>query len=352
MVQSTRPGRKQRIEAAIGFALNRQWERAAEANRALLAELPNDLEAANRLGKALTELEDFSGAIEAYEQALTIDPANAIARKNLTRLQELQQAADAKPRRGARAKPAASKREAAAATPPGFRINALIEESGRSAELELQRVIPAALPGVDPGDPATLTITPSGVAVENERGELLGHIEPRAGLRLKRLIEGGNQYAVVIRHVDGEQVTVYIRETYRHPTLSDQASFLTPASSRRRETPRAYTRASVLRYDGDEEDEDYDLDEDSDGDDDWPAPGTSSSRDDDEDDTDVGDTSDSASGTDDTEDDDDEGTDDSDSDIELDDPNLGVFDEDLEDEDDDGNGTDEEDLDATGEDED
>jgi len=323
MVQSTHPGRKQRIEAAIGYALNREWERAAEANRVLLAEMPNDLEAANRLGKALTELDDLAGAIEAYELALRIDPANGIARKNLARLQEL--AAGTKPKKAAKPKRTAGKRDAATPLRAGFRINALIEESGRSAELDLQRVNADAVPDTDPGDPATLITTTSGVAVQNERGELLGHIEPRAGLRLKRLIEGGNEYAVVMRRVDGGSVTVYVRETYRHPSLSDQASFLPPAAgARRRDAPRAYTRTSVLRYDGDEDDDD----DDEDRDDSWPATGDDRE---DEDDDDPAETIASVAVTDDADDADDDSVDgDPAVAIAIDDTDLSAFEDDEE----------------------
>ena len=55
MVQIRR-SRKQRTEAAIAFALARRWEEAAAENRSLVDEFPDDIEAANRLGKALKEL--------------------------------------------------------------------------------------------------------------------------------------------------------------------------------------------------------------------------------------------------------------------------------------------------------
>ncbi len=89
MVQTMKRSRKQRIDAAIAYALDRRWDLAATENRALLDEFPDDLEAANRLGKALTELGDLNGAVAAYQRSLVLDATNVIARRNLTRIEEM-----------------------------------------------------------------------------------------------------------------------------------------------------------------------------------------------------------------------------------------------------------------------
>ncbi len=279
MVQVQRPSRKQRIEAAIAFALDRRWDRAAEENRALLDEQPNDVEAANRLGKALTELDDVAGAIAAYEQALKSDPTNAIARKNLTRLE--QERAVKRPARSGKAA-ATKKGSASAKTAPRersgerdakadgvgetLRAHSLIEESGKSAELELQQPNVEALGDLDIGDALELETTQRGIAVRTPGGVLLGTLEPRVGLRLRRMIEGGNRYSAVVRRIDETTLTVYIRETYKHPSLVGQASFLTAATDarRRRLAPRAYTKSSVLTYDRDDLDLETDEDEEED----------------------------------------------------------------------------------------
>lgn len=251
---TSKPSRKQLIDAAIAFALNRDWERASIANRTLLEEQPNDIEAANRLGKALTELGDYPGAIAAYEQALRADPINVIAQKNIQRLQESGERTPVKRPRTRKPVPGA---------PAALRPHALIEESGRSAEFTLQRPNVRALARVATGDPAELTLTPTGVAVQSTTGAALGNIEPRAGARLRRLIEGGNQYAVVIRHVDRQSITVYVRETFRDPSQADQTSFLQPSNGRRRALPRPYTKQSVIRRERDDGEEPEDDGEDA-----------------------------------------------------------------------------------------
>jgi len=280
LVQAPRTSRRHRIDLAINHALERRWDLAAEANRALLQEDESDVESANRLGKALTELGDVKRAIEAYEQALRIEPTNAIARKNLARLEEQRKA-----KRGTKATkpPAKAKGRTVVATAPrridvaaeSLRTSPLIEERGKSADLVLQRVNLDAASDVSVGDEAVLEPTASGVSVKSTDGITLGHIEPRIGLRIKRMMEGGNRYSVIIRRAEGESVVVHVRETFKHPSLVGQASFLPPATdARRRTAPRAYTKTSVVRYergddvdDGDDEEE-WSVDGD-DGDDDF-----------------------------------------------------------------------------------
>ena len=129
--------RKQRTDAAIAYALERRWTEAADENRSLLEEFPDDMEAANRLGKALTELGDLDGATTAYGRTLEMDPTNAIARRNLTRIEEMRGQA-----RGGK-RPAAPRGKGKAAAPQPVaaavvRPYSLIEESGRSAEFTLE----------------------------------------------------------------------------------------------------------------------------------------------------------------------------------------------------------------------
>ena len=267
MVQAERMNRRHRTDTAIAHALARRWDLAAQENRTLLEEDPKDVEAANRLGKALTELGDTPGAIEAYELALKIDSTNAIARKNLQRLEEQKKTKRA-PRANTRAK-AGSGAAAATSTPrrrvdvatESLRTAPLIEDFGKAADLRLQRVNARAATLVSTGDPAELEITSSGVAVKAAGGTILGHIDPRTGLRLKRMMETGNRYSVVILRSEEGQVDVHVRETLKHPSLVGQASFLPQAGDKRR-TPRAYTKSSVVQYDRADDEEDYETDDD------------------------------------------------------------------------------------------
>ena len=227
MVQTTTRTRKQRIESAIAHALERRWERAAAENRALLKEQPDDLEAANRLGKALTELGHVKAAIAAYKRSLEIDSANPIARKNLAKLE---------------ATPAAAQKSRKAPAGEAIRTDMLIDESGKSALLTLHKPNSRGLKRLSPGDPVQLEPSEHGVNVKSSTRALLGHLEPRAGQRLQRLIEGGNRYEATIRSIGEDGVTISVRETYRDPSLLDEASFVPPAAAERK-------RSSLVKND-------------------------------------------------------------------------------------------------------
>src|SRR5437879_12470566 len=81
--------KNQYAEHAIQLALQGQWSEAAQLNREIVESFPTDVDAFNRLGKAMTELGRYGEARGAYMKALEIDQLNSIARKNLTRLATL-----------------------------------------------------------------------------------------------------------------------------------------------------------------------------------------------------------------------------------------------------------------------
>ena len=74
--------RVQRSKQAIAMAMEGRWQEAVAANRAIIADFPQDVEAYNRLGRACLQVGEYAQAKEAYRQAMEIDPYNAIARKN------------------------------------------------------------------------------------------------------------------------------------------------------------------------------------------------------------------------------------------------------------------------------
>jgi tetratricopeptide (TPR) repeat protein len=113
--------RRQLGEQAIAHATHGEWEAAVETNRELL-ELGPDIDAYNRLGKALAELDRAAEALEAYEQALERDATNRIAQRNVERLRVLIAAdkpvQDGKGRRRCSSRRWARPGEPASSTPP------------------------------------------------------------------------------------------------------------------------------------------------------------------------------------------------------------------------------------------
>ena len=156
--------RRDKAKEAIALALESRWEEALALNREIVEEFPRDVEALNRLGKALSELGQYKQAEDAFRQTLEISPANMIARKNIKRLSHLGDR-DAQPKLGSKVAP-----------------QLFIEERGRTATVSLRNLPPgtAHLP-MAPGDAVELRPTGSRTAVENVQGEYLGELEPKLG---------------------------------------------------------------------------------------------------------------------------------------------------------------------------
>ncbi len=228
-------------EQAIALALESKWEEAAAFNRTILNTFPGDVDSWNRLGKALLELGRFREAREAYQKSLDLDPVNTIAKRNIERLSTLKE--DDEPRRS----------DAVAKVAQDL----FIEEIGKSGTTLLKDVAPEMAARTVAGDEVYIKPKDNVLTIENAQGEVLGTVEPKLGLRLLRLMNGGNKYAAAVKSVGETQVEIIIKEIFRDPSQT-RVSFPAP-----REGVRPYTRDSLLRYDNDDEDEDVDDDTES-----------------------------------------------------------------------------------------
>ncbi len=229
---ATRP-KRQGADQAIQLALESKWEEAATLNRSILAATPADVDAWNRLGKALLELGRYKESYEAYGQSLDLDPVNQIAKRNLDRLQGLQDT------------------EAPRTPPPAGRVaqDLFIEEVGRTGVTLLQNTPQELMPTLTAGDEVYLKPGDDLLRVETAAEEFIGSVEPKLGLRLLRLMEGGNQYAAAVKSVGDNDVELIIKETFRHPSQT-RLSF--PATGGT-DTGRPYIKESLLRL-GDDDD--------------------------------------------------------------------------------------------------
>jgi tetratricopeptide (TPR) repeat protein len=198
---------------AVALASQGRWEEAAEVNRDILRSRSDDVEAFNRLGKALSQMGRYSDARGAFQESLDRDPANPIARKNLERLASLRDAPNTGFTKGA--------------TPRLF-----IEESGKSCVTTLWFPGPETLLArVAAGDPVTLRVEGATVVATTAVGEPLGWLEPKLAARLARLIPEGNRYASAVASVGNGAVAVALREVFRHPRVSGVLSFPSRANA-------------------------------------------------------------------------------------------------------------------------
>jgi Tetratricopeptide repeat len=228
-------------DQAISLAMQNKWEDAVEVNQAILAVAAKDVDALNRLGRALTELGRYREAREAYSRALQVDPLNSIAQKNLTRLSTLTVEAE---QAAARAK-----------VDPRF----FIAETGKTGVTNLVRLgSREVVAKMAVGDQVTLHADGRSLMVINARGETVGQIEPKLAQRLIGLVTGGNRYAAAVMSIDNSGVRVIIRETYQDPRQAGKVSFPTKGDTG---TERAYIKGSLLRFDAESDDDDDDADD-------------------------------------------------------------------------------------------
>ncbi len=233
--------KRQRTEQAIALAMQGRWEEAVEVNKDVIEVFPTDVDARNRLGKALAELGRYDEARTSYEQTLEIDPNNAIAQRNLARLSHLKEG-----------------QSMISEGHPKLGPHVFVEESGKTCLTELHQPAPReVLARMASGDQVYLRASGNSLIVENVRGEYLGRLEHKLGIRLVKLIEGGNRYSAVIASITGNDARVIVREIFKHPAQAGRASFPSRAS----DGFRSYVKETILRYGLDEEEGSEETDE-------------------------------------------------------------------------------------------
>jgi hypothetical protein len=228
-----RARRQALTKKAIDLAMQSRWEEAIAANRELIATFPDEADAHNRLGKALTETGKIKEARESYQRTLELEPSNTIARKNLDRLSQMR----------AKAEPDKAQQ---------VDTSLFIEEMGKTGVTSLKPQNMKLLATLSAGDEVALKQIANRLTVETMSGEYVSDVEPKLALRLTKLMEGGNKYAAAVAGVTADNVRVIIKETFQHPTQVGKLSF--PAG-KAGDVIRPYIRESMVRADADEDED-------------------------------------------------------------------------------------------------
>jgi tetratricopeptide (TPR) repeat protein len=231
------------VEEAIQAALESRWQDAVAINRALIDRHGGDDEANNRIGKALTELGEHQQALDAYTQALQINPLNVIAQKNVRKLQQLLDS---------RAKLGGAK--------GAIDVDLFAEEPGKSALTVLNPPKSGVVVVVAPGDVVELHLQDGGLQAQTGRGVVLGDVDSKIARRLVPLIGSGNRYTAVVARVEESQIEIIIREAFQSADNARRSSF--PVSRQKREDFRPYAKDSLLAQRGVDEEALGDAEED------------------------------------------------------------------------------------------
>ena len=232
---------------AVNLALQGEWQRATEVNRAILELFSDDVEAMNRLVKALIELGSYQEARTILDKACELAPYNNIAKKNRARLDQLLADADS-----GDSSPSTNKKKTAGA-PQIF-----IEESGKSGTTVLRNTKGnKAVRRLSASEQVVLSRDKNTVTVRTLDGQPIGQVEPKLGNRLAKLMDGGNKYAAAVVTVNDYDVSIIIKETFKHRSLQNVGSFPTRA----KEEDQVFLNETVARFMRDEGGDDDDDEE-------------------------------------------------------------------------------------------
>jgi hypothetical protein len=226
--------KQQRSKEAIGLAMQARWQDAVSVNQEIIESFPEDVDTYNRLGRAYMELGRYALAREAYQKAVQLDPYNAIAARNLRRLNDLKDT------------------DSAVIETDRVEPQHFIEEIGKAGVVALFDLVPKEdRARLVAGDKVYLKVDGSALVVESGRGEYVGKVDPKYALRLVRLMLGGNQYIASVVKSTAETMTIIIRETYQHPSQAGKLSF----PPKGMEEFRPYASDKLLKIDSEEGEE-------------------------------------------------------------------------------------------------
>lgn len=197
---------KDLAQEAIALALRGKWKEAIAVNKQILKKDSKNVDALNRLARALKELGNINEAKIIAKKVLKIDSFNSIALKALEKWKTLK------------------KGETYLSGPADPKI--FLEEPGKTKIVGLLFLgSPKLLAKLDAGDEVKLNTHSHRVSVTTADGKYIGRLPDDLSARLKKLIELGNTYLVFIKSIDKSEVKVFIRESKRVEKLGDFPSF-------------------------------------------------------------------------------------------------------------------------------
>jgi len=196
----------QLTQKAISAALAANWELAANLNKLLVKENKEDIDALNRLARAYVELGDTKRAKAAAKKVLKIDPTNPIANKSLSRWEFL----------SSKDKPSSDQLSG----------HLFLEEPGKTKLVTLIHLGSYNnISKLDSGNEVLLASHGHRVSVCATDGTYIGRLPDDISARVRKLMSMGNVYQTLIKSVDSNGVSVFIRETKRANKLTNIPSF-------------------------------------------------------------------------------------------------------------------------------
>lgn len=193
-------------QKAVAYALAGNWKEAVLLNKQILRENSQDVDALNRLARAYSELGKIEIAKKTSEKVLKLDPFNKIAVKALEKWKSIKKIVGS---------------PKSISNPEAF-----LEEPGKTKLVSLLYLgDPSSISKLDCGDEVKLIPHSHRVNILSQEGKYLGRLPDDLSARLRRLINAGNSYNVLVKSIGPNDVKVFIREVARSQGASDVSSF-------------------------------------------------------------------------------------------------------------------------------
>ena len=205
---------------AIAAATASDWGEAVHINQKILAGQKDNVEALNRLARALICQGKIDDAKKAYTKVLELDPYNIIARKNLERV----------------ATTSGTIKNGQALESGGHHVPNLsslfLFEPGKTKMASLLNLAPpATLAMLNCGEEVTIVPKNHSVSITTLSGTYLGALADDLAHHIISLTAGGNKYQAYVKSASGKSLVIFIRESYRSAKFSNQPSFQTQIAS-------------------------------------------------------------------------------------------------------------------------
>lgn len=197
------------IDQAIDLALRQEWKEAIRINQLIIKEEKTNVDAHNRLGYAYMKNGQPIKSKEVFAKVLKLDPYNQIANKNLKKISLL--------------------KKGGTNIPSCEDISPLLflEEPGKTKMVDCINTAPMnTLSILTCGQTVQLVPKKHSIEVRDAQNKYIGALPDDIAFRLLKLINAGNEYAVFVKGVSKNCVSVFIRETKRGKKLMNQPSFI------------------------------------------------------------------------------------------------------------------------------
>jgi len=196
-------------DQAIGCALAQNWKEAIQINLQIIKQERTNIDAHNRLGYAYMKNGQPIKSKEIFIKVLKLDPYNQIAQKNLKKISLL--------------KKGTIKIVSCEDISPLL----FLEEPGKTKIVDCINTAPMnALSVLTCGQKIQLVPKAHSIDVRDMQNTYIGALPDDLAFRLLKLMDAGNEYAVFVKGVSKNCVSIFIRETKRGKKLTNQPSFI------------------------------------------------------------------------------------------------------------------------------